>query len=559
MSTPTAAPGPVSLDDYVEELREVHRRLRPAAASNEVSYPAGECTLPAHVSHWATRRGDHPALAMGTTTLTYAELDDLHRRVAGWMAGHGIARGDRVAIHLGNSIEFAVAFLAVLRLGAVHVPVNPMFAAAELAHELGDAEPVLVITSSALLPVHDAARERIGTIPTLLVDGDGEYSWSAAVSADPYPGDDGDLESLAALNYTGGTTGLPKGCTHTQRHMIYTAASCAASRGVPLDGSYVALCYLPIFWIAGEDLGLIIPFVVGGTSVLMARWNAAEALDAIERHRVSITTGTVENYLEILERDDLADRDLSSLTSPLAVSFVRKLTPEVRQRWAAAVPGSVLAEASYGMTETHTLDTVPFGFDGDDFDLRSEPVFCGIPVPGTDIAVVEFGTQVPLPLGEIGEIIVRSPSITGGYWRNEAATAEQLVDGWIHTGDNGRIDTDGFLHYLGRRKEMIKVNGMSVFPADVEMLLAQYPGVESVAVVPTDDPETGQRPVAFVVARPGTALRADELTDWSRKNMAPYKIPLVSVIDELPMTATGKVRKADLDDQAAALAAGARA
>src|SRR5690606_16185713 len=134
-----------------------------------------------------------------------------------------------------------------------------------------------------------------------------------------------------------------------------------------------------------------------------------------------------------------------------------KMTPQVRRQWAEVVPGSVLRESSYGMTETHTIDVVPYGFAGDDFDLTAEPVFAGLPVPGTDVAVVEFGTQSPVPIGEVGEIIVRSPSVTNGYWRNEKATAEQLVDGWIHTGDNGRVDEQGFLHYLGRNKEMIKV------------------------------------------------------------------------------------------------------
>lgn len=149
-------------------------------------------------------------------------------------------------------------------------------------------------------------------------------------------------------------------------------------------------------------------------------------------------------------------------------------------------------------------------------------------------------------MGGVGEIIVRSPSITDGYWRNPEATQEQLVDGWVHTGDNGRIDAEGFLHYLGRRKEMIKVKGMSVFPAEVEMLLTQHPEVESVAVVPAEDPETGQRPVAFVQLRkPGTVSTTD-LEEWAKENMATYKVPLVRIEGELPMTATGKIRKGEL-------------
>lgn len=542
---------PKTLDEYVTDVRRLQAALRPEGIPDEPQYPAGRITIPAHVSHRAAERPDQVALAMGDTRYTYPELDDAHRRVASWMSQQGVGRGDRVAIYLGNSTEFVTAFLAVLRLGAVHVPVNPMFQPAELAYELLDSEPVLVVTNSALRPVLEACADRVPELPVLLVDGAG---WQDATSAEPYTGDDGDLDSLAALNYTGGTTGMPKGCQHTQGHMLYTVASAATATRMPSDGSYVSLCYLPIFWIAGEDLGILIPFVLGGTSFLMPRWNAAEVVDTIERERVTLMTGTVENYLELMETQDLASRDLSSLQDPQAVSFIRKMTPEVRRRWAEVVPGSVLRESSYGMTETHTIDCVPYGFAENDFDLLAEPVFCGVPVPGTDIAIVELGTQTPVPLGEVGEIIVRSPSVTDGYWRNEQATREQLVDGWIHTGDNGRIDEQGFLHYLGRRKEMIKVNGMSVFPADVEMLLAQHPAVDSVAVVPTDDPSTGQRPVAFVVPRPDSGITSDELVTWARANMAPYKVPLVKVLGSLPLTATGKVRKNELADDAAALA-----
>ncbi|MBM9462056.1 AMP-binding protein [Aeromicrobium sp. YIM 150415] len=539
------------LDSYIADLRQLQARRRPAEIPDHVVYPAGEITIPAHVSHWAAQRPATTALTFEGTAFTYPELDDLHRRLAGWMADQGISRGDRVAVYLGNSPEFVIAFLAILRLGAVHVPVNPMFAPAELTHELRDAEPGLVLTNRALASTVEEVQPRLDSpVPVLIV----EDGWADAIAHEPFTGDDGDLDALAALNYTGGTTGLPKGCQHTQRHMLYTAASATTATQLSAEPGFTSLCYLPIFWIAGEDLGILLPFVLGGTSVLMARWDAATTLDAIEAFGVSVMTGTVENYLELMARPDIGERDLSSLVDPQAVSFVRKMTPQVRADWAAAAPSSgTLRESSYGMTETHTIDCVPYGFATDDEDLLAEPVFCGLPVPGTDIAVVEFGTQTPLSLGEVGEIIVRSPSVTDGYWRNPEATADQLVDGWIHTGDNGRIDEQGLLHYLGRRKEMIKVKGMSVFPAEIEVLLAQHPLVESVAVVPTDDPDSGQRPVAFVLPAEGATVTAEELVSWSRENMATYKVPLVKVVGALPMTATGKVRKHELAEDAAAL------
>lgn len=254
--------------------------------------------------------------------------------------------------------------------------------------------------------------------------------------------------------------------------MVYTAVSASGANG--LDGTdVVSLCFIPVFWIAGEDLGILIPLVMGGTTVLLERWDAATVVDLVERHRVTMTAATVESYLDILEVPGVAERDLASFTAPMAMSFIRKLTPEIRRRWSEVVgPGSVLREGSYGMTESHTVDVVPYGLLEGDHDLLSEPVFCGLPVPGTDVVVVDPVTAEPMAFGEAGEILLRSPSIMTGYWRNPAATAEQLRDGWLHTGDTGYLDEDGCLHYLARTKDMIKVKGMSVFPAEV---LAQFP------------------------------------------------------------------------------------
>lgn len=537
----------MDLEKYLTDLRKRQNGSRPEGIPSVVTYPLGEKTIPRHVEHWATTNPDRPAIVFEERTITYAELDDQHRRLAAWLANHGVTPGDRVAVHLPNSPEFVIAFLAILRLGAVHVPVNPMFGAAEITHEISDSRPSLIVTATALSVALDEASDRVGDLQRLTI---GTKEWSAALATDPHDECSDDLDALAALNYTGGTTGLPKGCCHSQRHMLYTVASSGGATGVQPDGQYVGLCYLPIFWIAGEDLGILFPLIMGGTVVLMGRWNAPSVLDAIERHRVTVMVGTVENYLELMSLPDINDRDLSSLVDPQAVSFVRKLTPEIREMWGAAVPGSVLRESAYGMTETHTMDCVPYGFAKDDQDLLAEPVFCGLPVPGTEIAVVSFKTGEPLPIGQVGEIIVRSPAVTTGYWNNDEATSNQLRDGWIHTGDNGRIDELGCLHYLGREKEMIKVKGMSVFPAEIEMLLSQHPEVESVAVVPVEDADSGQRPVAFVLRRGESTIDAATLEGWSRDNMAVYKVPRVRVVEAFPMTDTGKVRKHELANAA---------
>ena len=541
------------MEEYLDDLRARQARLRPADTPSEVVYPLGEVGIPEYVAGWAARHPGRVALVCEGEELTYAGLDERVRRFAGWLAVSGVRPGDRVAVHLGNSVEFVVAFLGVLAAGAVHVPVNPMLLAAEIRHELLDSGAETVVTHVGILDRLEEARPGTDVRRVVLVGGEapadvaGVTTWPEALATDPAPVRAADLDALAALNYTGGTTGLPKGCEHTQRHMLYTAAAGGGAAGAKADGSFVGLCYLPVFWIAGENLGILFPLVLGGTSVLMSRWDADRVLELVPRHRVSTMVGTVENYLELMERPGIEEVDLSSLVDPLAVSFIRKLSPEVRSAWReVAGHQSVLREAAYGMTETHTSDTSPYGLAAEDYDLRSDPVFCGLPTPGTDLAVVRFGTEEPLPLGEVGEIIVRSPSLLTGYWRNPEATEEQLRDGWLHTGDNGRIDEDGCLRYLGRDKEMIKVKGMSVFPAEVEAMLARHDGVKSVAVVPAEHVDKGQVPVAFVSADTGAQLDAAALEAWSRTVMAAYKVPRVEIVEGFPMTPTGKIRKVDL-------------
>ena len=557
----------MDLTQHLDEIRRRQERVRPAGLPRDVVHPLGERTVPEYVDEWARRQPERAAVVHDDVVIDYRELADRHARWAGWLRAKGVAPGERVGVHLGNVPEFVIAFLGTLRAGCVHVPVNPMFQHAELVHELGDSDASVVVTSAPLAQrLCDAAvQTRVRTVVVLGGEGDPLPSvegievvrWSDTVTAQPLAEPARDLEALAALNYTGGTTGLPKGCEHTQRHMVYTAVSAAGANGL-VGAEIVSLCFIPVFWIAGEDLGILIPLVMGGTTVLLERWEAATVVDLVERHRVTMTAATVESYLDILALPGIAERDLSSFTAPMAMSFVRKLTPDVRRRWSQVVgPGSVLREGSYGMTESHTVDVVPYGFHDGDHDLLSEPVFCGLPVPGTDVVVVDPVTAEPMGFGESGEILLRSPSIMTRYWRNPAASAEQLRDGWLHTGDTGYLDDDGCLHYLARSKDLIKVKGMSVFPAEVEMILAGHPDIASVAVVPAEDEDSGQRPVAFVSLAEGGATPAD-LEAWARGQMAGYKVPLVEVVEDFPMTDTGKIRKAELLGRAGEVVAARR-
>ena len=229
---------------------------------------------------------------------------------------------------------------------------------------------------------------------------------------------------MAALNYTSGTTGMPKGCVHTQGDMVYTAAT-GGMIGFDLRRDDVMLNFAPVFWIAGEDLGLIFPIFAGATLVLLARWDALGFLAAAERYRVTRAYALVDNVVEAMEHPSAAEFDLRSLGTMRVSSFVKKLNAPYRRRWEALTGGTII-EAAFGMTETHTFDTFTDGQQAAEADLSSRPIFVGLPVPGTAFKVCAFETGALLPLGEEGEICIRSPSLLKGYWRNPAASAAAL-------------------------------------------------------------------------------------------------------------------------------------
>ena len=476
-----------------------------------------------------------------------------------------------MAAFLPNCPQFPIAFFGVLKIGAVHVPVNPLFKAQELITELNDAgarvvvaldalypllaevraetpvETVLITSISAMLPATPTIPLPPGLdAPPIPCSGAVDFLQALASVTDAPPAVAVGLDDIAALNYTGGTTGTPKGCVHTQRDMIDTAATtCAVA--IDLKPDDVGLNFYPVFWIAGEDMGLIFPVFSGATYVLLARWDPLAFMAAVERYKVTVATLLVDNAVEVMEHPRAGRFDLTSLEQVRCSSFVKKLNAPYRRRW-RELTGSTLIEAAWGMTETHTCDTFVAGLEADDLDLKSQPIFVGLPVPGTEFKICDFVTGALKPLGDEGELCVRSPSNLKGYWNRPQATEEALREGWLMTGDIGLIDHDGFIHFLGRRKEMLKVKGMSVFPAEIEAMLGQHPAVVGSGVIGREDAERGQVPVAFVLLdeKARGRLSEEELQDWCRANMAVYKAPEIRIVDALPMTATGKVKKEEL-------------
>ena len=556
---------------YLEQLATLQQAVWPTGHAREPQYPLGQRPLTHYLRHWAQTVPDKPAVRFYGHDLSYAELDELSDRFAALLLQRGVQPGDRVAVYLPNCPQLHIVFYGILKAGAVHCPVSPMAMPMELAYQLKDCGAQVIVSFDQLLPVVRQVKDEcqlhllISTSLSELCPAEPPFAVPDLLLAPKLPITDSIdllpaladieprtdlpeplLDDIAALNYTGGTTGLPKGCIHTHGDMLYTCASFLPA-ALGLEQERVSLNFMPEFWIAGENAGLLFP-VFGGTSlVLLARWDALAFMGAVQHYRVNHTGLLVDSAAEILDHPQRDAFDLSSLQLTSCVSFIKKLTPEYRRRW-RELTNCTLFETSFGMTETHTCDTFTAGLQEDDFDLKSAPTFVGLPVPGTEFKVCDFDTGALLPLGSEGELCVRSPSLLKGYWNKPEASAEALRDGWLHTGDSGVITEQGFIRYLGRRKEMLKVNGMSVFPSELEAMLGQHPDLLASAVVGRPDERRGELPLAFVVAKPGSGLTSETLIDWCRQIMASYKVPEVRMVDSLPMTATGKVKKNELKE-----------
>lgn len=556
---------------YLDHLASLQAEAWPANSPREAHYPHGQQPLSEYLRAWASTQPDRPALDFYGHSITWAELDRLSDRCAALLCELGVQVGDRVAVFMPNCPQLHIAFYGILKCGAVYAPVSPLSKPLELAYQLQDSATQVLLCFDQLLPVVRAVQaqcplrhilatslsELRPSVPSIPV-ADLLLAGKVALDTDlidflpavercqhATPSHRPQLDDIAALNYTGGTTGLPKGCVHTHGDMLYTCASFVpVAMGLQPDS--VLLNFLPEFWIAGENAGLLFPVFSGCRLVLLARWDALAFMAAIEHYRVTHCGLLVDSAAEVLDHPEVENYELDSLQRTGSISFIKKLTRDYRERW-RELTGCTLFEFSFGMTETHTCDTFTYGLQDDDFDLTSAPTFVGLPVPGTEFKVCDFTSGELLPLGSEGELCVRSPSLLHGYWQRPEESAAALRDGWLHTGDLGQITDQGFIRYLGRRKEMLKVNGMSVFPSELEAMLGQHPALLASAVIGRSDASSGQRPVAFVVLKAGSQESAYSLHDWCKEAMASYKVPEIRVVDALPMTATGKVKKNELE------------
>ncbi|MFT4240855.1 MAG: AMP-binding protein [Acidovorax sp.] len=504
--------------------------------------------------------------------LTWAELDAASDAFAARLQALGVQKGEPVALFMNNCPQYVMAHYGIQKIGAIVCPCGPLNKAHELGYQLGDLGARVIVAADVLLPVvaqvrGDTRLEHVFTVRYAdLLGGDSPIDVPAeltAMRAQPAPVPDAlaaccedflaatrsgakprpveiGLDDVALMTYTSGSTGLPKGAMLSYGNALFKTDASAQSSS--LGAQDVLLAIAPLYHIAGMLMGVNVPVYTGATCVLMYRFDAAATAQALARHRVTWWYSIAPMNVAVMQVPGARDMDFSALRHNAVTSFGITFTEALANQWKEFAPNAVASEAAYGLSETHTCDTA-MPVDAVRWGTQ------GKPVAGNRIRIIDPDTGEDMPVGAQGEIIIHGPGNFRGYWNKPEATAKTLKDGWVHTGDMGRLDADGYLTFLGRFKEMIKVSGYSVFPEEVETILIKHPAIAQAAVLGVPDAQKGEVVRAFIVQKPGAALDADALVAWCRENMAAYKVPReVRFIDALPATGAGKVLRRLLRD-----------
>ena len=518
-----------------------------------------------HVLDASRRYSDRTYLVYETEQLTFAE----HYRQVVALANQlvrefDIRKGDRVAIAMRNFPEWSIAFWASVAIGAIAVPLNAWWTVSELEYALTDC-------GARLLFVDRERADRLADrLPQFNLSGAiiardelASASFTALAEVLKRSGTSQELPNVllepdddATIFYTSGTTGRPKGALGTHRNigsfimsigflgaraLLRTGASPESLAQMQIVQS-VSLLTVPLFHVAGSHGALVSALAGGGKVVLMRKWDAQQGLELIEREAVTTINAIPTMIWQMVDHADVGRRNLSSLK---VVGYGgAPAAPELRRRVAAAFPGA-LAGTGFGITECSAVITGSYGED-----YAAKPDGAGTPPPVYDvIAVDDRGNE--LPCNVLGELWVRGPNVVKGYWNNPDATAQAFTDGWFHTGDIGRIDADGVVYIVDRKKDMIIRGGENVYCAEVEAALLEYPGVKAAAVIGLPHRELGEEVGAVVQVDPEQAVSAEELQRHARSRLAAFKVPTRVWLrgEPLPLSATGKVLKRELREQ----------
>ncbi|MEY9964253.1 long-chain acyl-CoA synthetase [Streptacidiphilus sp. MAP12-16] len=481
----------------------------------------------------ARTHGGRTAVRQDRTALTYAQLDDASARMARLLHADGVRPGDRVALVLPNVTVFPIAYYAVLRAGAVVVPINPLLKAREMAFVLQDSGIRTVVTAPphAYKVAEAVAGARIGSLVI------GAATLDTLVSSiAPMPElVDRSADDTAVILYTSGTTGTPKGAELTHSNLVGNALTSVETL-LQLGPDDVLFGGLPLFHAFGQTCALNAAVAAGAALTLLPRFDPQLALEIIQRDGVTVFLGVPTMYTALLNTGIPDGLDVSRLR--LAVSGGAALPVEVLHAFEREF-GAVVLEG-YGLSETSPVAS----FNHPDQPRR--PGSIGLPVRGVELKLVTAdGTAVGT--GQVGEIAIRGENVMKGYWNRPSATEEAFHDGWLHTGDLARVDEDGSYYIVDRKKDLIIRGGYNVYPREVEEVLYEHPAVAEAAVVGVPHEIHGEEVAAVLTLRDGAQATTDQIREYVKERVAAYKYPrIVTFVDQLPKGATGKILKREI-------------
>jgi long-chain acyl-CoA synthetase len=534
----------------------------------EISFAHGSVPIHEYLKIQAEKNPEKPAIIFYGKSVTYHQLDTESDCFAAYLLSKGVKKGDRVGIFMLNCPQYAIAHFGIQKTGAIVCPCSPLFKEMELEYELNDAGIEILVCLDLFMPIVQEVRKKtklrqivvtnlndyLPEAPELPLIEHMKIKKSEIAGSDDFmaivnreheivPEIEIDMKNdIGLFQYTGGTTGLPKGCMLSFYSALFKTASTVAIAG--MTENTVCLVTMPVFHIAGMLAGLTSCIYAGATQVLLSMFDVKTAVRAISQYKVDFWYSAVPMNVGIMADPESGEYDLSSLELCLTSSFGIQLTKEIADQWREFTNGGLLVEGAYGLSETHTLDT---------FMPRHKIKYdtCGIPGPESEFKIMSLdGSGREMPPGEEGEIVLKNPGVFMGYWNKPEETAKTLVHGWVYTGDIGRFDKDGYLCLLGRVKEMIKVSGFSVYPEEVEVLLNSHPEVSQSAVIGVPDKTKGEVVKAYIIRAKGSDLDEQGLIKWAKQHISSYKCPkYVEFRESLPTLATGKLLRRQLKEE----------
>ncbi len=530
-----------------------------AGVPRSVDYP--DMTVPQLLERSAERFPEASATVFFGATMSYGELWHSVRSFAAGLQRMGLEKGDRVAIALPNSPQFLIAYYGSLLAGGTVVPTNPLYTPRELQEQLRDSGARFAVVLDRVYPRLEQVRSgtalermvvtrineyfppllrllyplkarREGTWPTIPKAPDVlAFREVAAGPASELKVPEVHPSELAQLQYTGGTTGIPKGAMLSHRNLVVNVFQCRAWFRECVEGSEVLLAVLPFFHVYGLTVAMNFGVAMAAKLVIHPRFQIDEVLKDINRYRPTLFPGVPTMYVAVVNHPEVRRYNLGSIKACL--SGAAPLPVEIAQRFEELTGGKLVE--GYGLTEASPV-------------THANPLYgkrkwgsIGLPMPDTDAAVLDLETGQPVPPGQPGELAVKGPQVMMGYWNRPDETAIALKDGWLLTGDIATVDDEGYFYIVDRKKDTILVGGFTVFPREVEEVLYQHPAVQEAVAVGVPDPFSGEAVKAFVVLKQGASATEEEILAFARERLAGYKRPKeVEFRPELPKTLVGK-------------------